>query len=63
MLCSFLSSDAFCDQVEGVGKDWRKQSCSVEIHYKYDQEKHLLTKVHFFRDLGVSKITVMISKL
>ena len=47
-------SDEFCDKLDSEGKEWRKESCSVEIRYKYAKEKHLLTKVHFFRDKDVS---------
>ena len=55
-----LTSEEFCDKLDADGKEWRKQSCSVEIRFKYENEKHLLTKVHFFRDKDVSINTLVL---
>ena len=33
--------------------EWREQSCSVEIHFQYEKDKHQLTKVYFNHDLDV----------
>ena len=49
-----LLSDKLCHVADPNGEQWRKQSCSVEIHYKYEKGKKLLTKVYFFRDVKVS---------
>ena len=49
----FFFSDGMCDEEDSGGSQWRNQSRSVEIHYEYQKDKHLLTKVHFFHDTDV----------
>ena len=49
----FIFSDCMCEEEDSGFSQWRNQSHSVEIHYKYQKDKHLLTKVHFFHDTDV----------
>ena len=63
MSFSFLSPDEYCEKHDPDGKEWREKSCSVEIRYKYQNEKHLLTKVHFHRDKNVSIMARMFQYL